>query len=188
MEMKPFMRYLARSAPYLREVGLVNGSSRAVLALRHAISTSLTGLDLRYIDDMGDLSLVTLLRSRAGRRLRSLRLQHYDTLFHLQWPYAVLNRRRGDTARARLMMSDESDRDSCSGSDGDATNDISGGNDTIESNAAAAPQWQLGPERRLRRLRTVHIRGRRRDATETVHAVFNGKRIVFTPFAVVPPL
>jgi hypothetical protein len=42
--------YLARGAPHLREVGLVSATARAALALRHAMSTSLTGLDLRNME------------------------------------------------------------------------------------------------------------------------------------------
>jgi hypothetical protein len=174
MDIKPFMRYLARSAPHLREVGLVNVNTRAVLALRHAISTSLTGLDLRYIDDMGDLALMTLLRSRAGRRLRSLRLAH-DSMFEEEWTYAALSRHPG----TEVTMPDGS----CSNSDSDT------GNTTQHSPATeTAGPWRLGPEPRLRRLRRVHVRTVYTKHKKLAHAVFNGPRVVFAPYAVVPPL
>jgi hypothetical protein len=184
-----FMRYLARNAPHLREVGLVRATGKAVLALRHAASTSLTGLDLRYIESFHDVGLATLLSSRVGRRLRSLRV-NADDLFRRQWPYAALNRREAKAAaRASmmLMLSDEST------SDTDAAHSTSEEGDNNErdadvTEATTEGQRWLGSERRLRRLRHLHIQTRRAHHEEAAHAVFNGKRVVFTPYAVVPPL
>jgi hypothetical protein len=198
-EMTPFMRYLARSAPHLREVGLVNASASAVVALRHAVSTSLTGLDLRYIEDLDDLDLATLLRSHAGRRLRFLRVERDTRLFEHHWPYAVLARHKGGpTAMSFVPMSglSESDSDATSGRGYGNTGDYDNGSTApLESAAAAAnagavdvASWRLGPEPRLRRLRRVHVRMTWQKNIDLAHTVFNGPRVVFAPYAVVPPL
>jgi hypothetical protein len=180
-EVTPFMRYLARSAPHLREVGLVNATMRAALALRHAVSTSLTGLDLRRIDGLDDFGLATLLRSRAGRRLRSLTVKH-DMMFDIAWPYAVLNRpHRGQSSGSG---SDDGDvgRFGCD----------SGNTPPQELSPAAAVattgSLRLDPEPRLRRLRRVDVGVLFKENRAVAHNVFNGPRVVFTPYAVVPLL
>jgi hypothetical protein len=92
-DVEPFMRYLARCAPRLREVGLYRVWESAVLPLRRTISTVLTGLDLRHVAGLNDLTLATLLRSRTGRRLRSLSVVHTPFSAVLREPraYAALS-------------------------------------------------------------------------------------------------
>jgi hypothetical protein len=177
-QVTPFMRYLARSAPHLREVALVNANARGVLALRHAISTSLTGLDLRY-GGLGDIELATLLRSRTGRRLRSLMVAG-EHIFHDVSHYAVLMRPGANAPYIASLLSD--------GSDGDANNNPvhgSSGAPLPPSPAEYSHRWVDDPEPRLPRLRRLDVRCR--EGTD-VEAIFNGPRLVWTSYAVVPPL
>jgi hypothetical protein len=175
-EITPFVRYLARSAPHLREVGLANATAGAALALRHAVSTSLTGLDIRYMDDLDDAGFATLLRSRAGRRLRSLTVPH-PRIFAEEWQYAVLNVSDGD--------GDGAENDLCRGS-----SSRHGSTPPLLNSPAAEANadgpWRLGPEPRLRRLRRVDVS--RVEELPVAERVFNGRRVMFTPYFVVPPL
>jgi hypothetical protein len=100
-DVEPFMRYLARCAPRLREVGLFCAKVSAVLPFRCAISTELTGFDLRNVEGLDDLSLATLLRSRTGRRLRSLSVVHArSAMLQDPWPYDALGYRTPSTSDA----------------------------------------------------------------------------------------
>jgi hypothetical protein len=180
------MRYLARSAPHLREVGLAYASGGATLALRHAISTSLTGLDLRNAE-IDDDEFATLLCSRTGRRLRSLAVPHF-LMFATEAPYAALNRPRGTSS---VMTSNASGSDSDNapnngGDDGSNTPLVLRSRTTVATSNAGG-RWRLGPETRLRRLRRVDARffdGKWAAAER----LFNGPRVAFTPYAIVPPL
>jgi hypothetical protein len=111
-DVEPFMRYLARCAPHLREVGLFCADESAVLPLRRTISTKLTSLDLRHIEGLDDLTFATFLRSRNGRRLRSLSVAHkgFDGILRDEWPYDALGRRTAsasDTDRADGAAADD---------------------------------------------------------------------------------
>jgi hypothetical protein len=104
-DVEPFMRYLAGCAPHLREVGLFCTGDSAVLALRRTISTKLTSLDLRHVAGLDDLTFATFLRSRTGRRLRSLSVvgKGYCEMLRDEWPYDALGHRTSsasDTDRA----------------------------------------------------------------------------------------
>jgi hypothetical protein len=181
-EVTAFVRYLARSAPHLREVGLVTTTASTALALRHAISTSLTGLDLRCVDDLDDVGLATLLRSRTGRRLRSLTVPHMG-MFGEEWQYGVLNgthQRAQSQAQIRAILGS-------SGSDGDGNTPP-----PLQSPAAAAANaegpWRLGAEPRLRHLRRVDLSVLSEERRSVAERLFNGQRVAFTPYAIVPPL
>jgi hypothetical protein len=174
----PFMRYLARSAPHLREVGLVNTCFRGALALRHAVSTSLTGLALRHMTGVSDTELATLLCSRMGRRLRSLMVEHDDIFDEECCPvYAALMRPAAASAPhdASSSLSD--------GSDGDASNSGSGNRG---SDIDLYDEWWLDEEPRLPRLRRLVVRTEQVDGWTRVAAFFNGPRVMLAPYAVVP--
>jgi hypothetical protein len=92
LDVEPFVTYLARCAPHLREVGLFCVETSAVLPLRRTLSTEFTSLDLRHIWGLDDLTLATLLRSRTGRQLHSLKIVYnsFPSLFEQEWVYAAL--------------------------------------------------------------------------------------------------
>jgi hypothetical protein len=89
----------------------------------------------------------------------------------------------------------ESDSDATSGRGYGNTGDYDNGSTRPLQSAAAAnagvvdvASWRLGPEPRLRRLRRVHVRMTWQKNIDLAHTVFNGPRVVFAPYAVVPPL
>jgi hypothetical protein len=177
-EITTFVRYLARSAPHLREVSLASVSAGAALALRHAISTSLIGLDLRDMVNLDDVGFATLLRSRTGRRLRSLTVPHMR-MFEEEWQYGVLDRHRAQAVRAILDSS---------GSDDDGDTPPPPIRSSVATAVNAEGPWPLGPEPRLRRLRRVDVSILNEEQRSAAKRLFNGRRLVFTPYAIVPPL
>jgi hypothetical protein len=92
-------------------------------------------------------------------------------------PYAVLN-----------------GPDDSGGSDCDGTKNDVGDSSNVHGKTpqrAATPNvgsWRLGPDLRLRRLRRVDVRDLPKKNRDVAHGVFNGPRVVFAPYAVVPPL
>jgi hypothetical protein len=127
-DVEPFMRYLAGCAPHLREVGLFRADGYAVLTLRRTISTTLTGLDLRHVAGLDDLIFATFLRSRNGRRLRSLSVvaKGYGETLRDEWPY--------DTLGYYISSASDTDRadnvDQGFASEGDAHDSLRGTGDS----------------------------------------------------------
>jgi hypothetical protein len=126
-DVEPFVRYLAHCAPHLREVGLFCTADSAVLALRRAISTKLSGIDLRYVSGLDDVTLATLLRSRTGRRLQSLSVVHtgYSAVLQDPWVYGALGCRSPSTSDAD--QGDAAAGDATREVAGDATRELTGG-------------------------------------------------------------
>jgi hypothetical protein len=121
LDLQPFVSYLARCAPHLREVGLFGVEASAVLPLRRTISLVFNSLDLRHIWGLDDSTLATLLRYPTGRQLHSLKIVHKNcaSLFDNQWYYNALGyggAREDDVDDEDYFFSDETD------SDGDGNN------------------------------------------------------------------
>jgi hypothetical protein len=105
-------------------------------------------------------------------------------MFAEEWQYGVLNtghQKAQSRAQIRAILGS-------SGSDGDDGNTPPPLQSPAVAAANAEGPWRLGAEPTLRHLRRVDLSVLSEEKRSVAERLFNGQRVVFTPYAIVPPL